>query len=236
MRKFSVRTSCLAAAVLTIAGTQASVFAQSQPAPAATPAPAGDVRRLTVDEAVRLALEQNLGVQIARLNPQVQDFTVAQARAGWSPIVTSSLATNSNTQVPNSVLAGGTGAITNDQVNGGFGVQQNLKWGTFYNFGWNSSRSSSSNIFTTFDPQLRSNLNLQVVQPLLRNFNIDAIRQQVLVGEKNRDAAAIEFEQTLASTSRAVRNAYYDLAYAIASLQVQRQSLELARESLRNNR
>src|SRR4029079_10026473 len=38
---------------------------------------AGGVRRLSVDDAVRLALEQNLGIQIDRLNPQIQDISVA---------------------------------------------------------------------------------------------------------------------------------------------------------------
>ena len=49
-------------------------------------AAAGDqVRRLTVDEAVRLALENNLGIQIARINPQIQDLAVALARSAWVP-------------------------------------------------------------------------------------------------------------------------------------------------------
>jgi outer membrane protein TolC len=42
--------------------------------------------------------------------------------------------------------------------------------------------------------------------------------------------------QTVAVTTRTVRNAFWDLAYAIASLGVQRQSLDLANESLRDTR
>jgi len=224
---------------LTVAGIPVSVFAQNgqtAPNPQAPAAQAPAVRRLTVEDAVKLALENNLGVQVARVTPQVQDYSVAQARANWAPVFATNLSTNSNTQVPNSVLAGGTDKITNDQFQTGLGVQQNLKWGTFYTANWNSSRSSTSNIFNTFDPQLRSNLSLQVVQPLLRNFKIDNIRQQVLVGEKNREVADIDLQQTIVATSRNVRNAYWNLSYAIASLEVQRQSLELARESLRNNR
>jgi outer membrane protein len=40
----------------------------------------------------------------------------------------------------------------------------------------------------------------------------------------------------VAMTSRTVRRAYWDLAYAVASLRVNQQSLELAQESLRNTR
>ncbi len=43
------------------------------------------VRRLSIDEAVKLALEQNLGIRIQRFDPQIQDIGVAQARSFWAP-------------------------------------------------------------------------------------------------------------------------------------------------------
>jgi outer membrane protein len=226
------------ALALTIAGTPVSVFAQTTPNPLAQPtAPEAATRRLTVEDAVKLALEHNLGVQVARVTPQIQDFSIAQARANWAPTLTSSVLTNSNTQPPRNIFAGGQTAVTDERTSGGFGVQQNLPWGGgFYSANWNSNRSTTSNIFTSFDPTLSSNVNLTFVQPLLRNFNIDAIRQQVLIGHKNREIADIDLQETIANTSRSVRNAYWDLSFAIASLDVQNQSLELARESLRNNR
>ncbi len=46
----------------------------------------------------------------------------------------------------------------------------------------------------------------------------------------------MQVRQTVATTARTVRNAYWDLAFAITSLQVQQQSLDLANESLRNTR
>jgi outer membrane protein TolC len=58
----------------------------------------------------------------------------------------------------------------------------------------------------------------------------------LLVSRTNREISDIGLRQTVATTRRSVRGAYYDLAYAIASLAVQRQSLELAQESLRNTR
>ena len=41
------------------------------------------VRRLTVDDAVRIALDNNLGIQVARIDPLIQDVAVAEARAAW---------------------------------------------------------------------------------------------------------------------------------------------------------
>ena len=42
-------------------------------------------RRVTPDEAVRMALENNLGVQADRLGPQIGTFGVAQAHAAYAP-------------------------------------------------------------------------------------------------------------------------------------------------------
>ena len=46
----------------------------------------------------------------------------------------------------------------------------------------------------------------------------------------------MDLQQTIALTERNVKSAYWDYKYALASLDVARQSLELAHESLRNTR
>src|SRR4029453_19261467 len=51
-----------------------------QPTSAQEPAPAVDarpVRRLTADEAVKLAVENNLGIQISRVDPLIEDLNDA---------------------------------------------------------------------------------------------------------------------------------------------------------------
>ncbi len=192
------------------------------------------VRRLTVDEAVRLALENNLGIQIARLNPQIQDLEVAAARTAWVPTF-NTIMQGSNTDTPNtSFLSGSQGnKTTNGRMASNVGLVQQTGWGGSYRVGWDSTRATTTNLFSNFSPQLQSSLSLDLVQPLLRNFAIDSARQQVIASEKDREIADVGVRQTLVTTSRVVREAYWDLAYANAALVVNQQSLDLARESLR---
>jgi len=105
----------------------------------------GVVRRLSVDDAVKLALEQNLGIQIDRLNPQIQDISVAQARTGWIPNLTSSLTNNSQNQPPTSALSGSTTKVVDSQFATAIGLTQTLKTGANYSFSWNSARATSTN-------------------------------------------------------------------------------------------
>jgi outer membrane protein TolC len=222
---------------LLTAALQAAGNQQPSANPQQLPADGRPVRRLTADEAVKLAIENNLGIQISRLDPQIEDLNVAAARAGWSPSFSTTFQ-NQNTQRPSANVFQGSqeAAATSEQFQSNFGFEQQLRWGGSYSVGWNNSRSDSNFTGNTWSPQLNSSLSFSYAQPLLRGLNIDSIRQQVQVGVKNREIADVGLRQTLASTTRTVRNAYWNLAYAVASLAVQQQSLELAQESLRNTR
>src|SRR5688572_33501079 len=97
--------------------------------------------------------------------------------------------------------------ISDSRFNTNVGVEQALPWGGRYNFGWDSSRSTTTNLFSNFSPQVRSSLALTYVQPLLRGFSIDASRQQLMLSQKNREIADVTLRQAVAETTRAVRQA-----------------------------
>ena len=235
MRTRFTRTALLTV-IVGIIGFTSATAQTTRSAPTLAVTPGEDVRPLTIDEAVRLALDNNLGIRIARFNPQVQDLSVALARSAWVPAF-STLIEGAGTTTPNSGFLSGATTGQNKTTTGrmlsNVGIVQQTPWGGSYSVGWDSTRSTTTNVLSSFSPQLQSSLSLDIRQPLLRNFSIDNLRQQVILSEKDRDIADFGLQQTVATTSRAVRNAYWDLAYANASLVVQQQSLDLARESLR---
>ncbi len=214
----------LAAAVATAAVTPAS--AQGQ---------ASAVRTLTIDEAVKLALEQNLGIQIERLNPQIQDVAVAQARSYWIPTVSSTLQSNRQDTPASSFLAGGQSKITDTRFSTQFGLDQILPTGATYSVGWNSARATSTNFFTNFNPLLSSNVAFSFSQPLLRGRTVDSYRQQLQTTRKDREAADVSLRATIATTTRSVKLAYWDLAFARENLLAQQKSLDLAKRALADN-
>ena len=214
--------------------------AAQQAASSQQPAPATDgrpVRRLTADEAVKLAIENNLGIQVSRLDPQIEDLNVAAARGAWAPAFNTLFQNNSIQRPSANIFTGSQEAnFKQDNFTSNVGITQNLPWGGIYDVGWDNSRLSSNNPGNIWKPQLNSTLGFNYQQSLMRGWSIDNTRQQLWVSEKNREIADVGLRQTLVSTTRTVRNAYWNLAYAVASLAVQQQSLDLAQESLRNTR
>ncbi|MGE0463503.1 MAG: TolC family protein [Vicinamibacterales bacterium] len=228
------RTKAVLVAVLSLAGL--SVFGVTTVRAQTAQADPGQVRSFSIDEAVALALENNLDLQVERINPQVQDLNVAQVRTNYTPTFQTNFGLNDQTQPPANQLAGGATSITNTRTNVDFGVGALTRWGATYNVNFNTVRNTTNNIFTNFNPQLNPNISLSYTQPLLRNFRIDGTRQQLLVSQKNREISDVQLQQSIALTARNVKNAYYDLMFAIGNLNVQRQSLELAQQSLKDNR
>jgi outer membrane protein TolC len=213
----------------------AAAPAGAQPFPAGQSSTPGPVRQLSADEAVRLALEQNLGIQIQRFNPQIQDVAISQAKAFWAPSLNTSFTNNSQDSPPTSIFSGGQSKVVDARFTTVFGVNQVLPTGGNYSFGWNSYRATSTNIFNNFDPLLSSNLSFSATQPLLKNFKIDSVRQQLETTRKDRESADLQLASTIALTTRNVKDAYFDLAFQIDNLKAQQQSLDLAKRLLADN-
>src|SRR5688572_29839105 len=97
-----VRSAVTCAGVLLFAsGMPVSVFGQTAAQPAAqAPVPAPTGTPISIEQAARMALENNLNVQIEKLNPQIQVLGVSRASAAYAPLFTSSLNRGSGTRPP----------------------------------------------------------------------------------------------------------------------------------------
>ena len=198
---------------------------------------AGPVRQLSVNDAIELALQQNLGLQVQRLEPQIADESIVQIKTSWVPVLNSTVQTNSSTSPVGSFLSGAVGKLINESFTASVGASQQLPWyGGSYSVSWDNRRSKSNSSFSSPNPAIVSNISFDFSQPLLRNFKIDTVRQQLELARLTRETSDVTLRQAIVLTQRNVRYAYWNLAYAVASLAVQRQSLDLARESLKNNR
>ena len=188
----------------------------------------GDLRELRLEEAVSLALEKNLDIQVAKLEPQSTDFLIAGFRNTYRPQLSTTVGLRDQYQLPTSSLNGGT-KVNNGTATYNFGVAQNInRFGGSYTVNWNNQRVETSNSFSTFNPSFTTNLVAAFTQPLLRGFKIDNTRQQLLVNLINRDISEESAKATIAQTLANVRNAYWDLVFAQSAVDVALRATELA--------
>ena len=211
--------------VVTLIGAPAG----AQDAPAAPPRPR---LSLSLDEAVKRALENNADIAVERLDPESAEASVREAQGAYDPFVSSTLSRSSRASTSSNVFAQGTTKTTVYN----FGASQLLPTGGLLDLDFGNSRGFTDNPFTSFNPSYNSSLTATLTQPLLRNFRIDNARQALRVAKKNREISDAQFRQIVLTTSAVVRQRYYDLLYAIDNLEAQRKNRDLAMKFLDENR
>ncbi len=215
----------------------AARLAADQTRPTAPGAGSQAVRvELTLDEATARALERNLDIAVERLNPQLQELNLERIRAAYRPTVSSTVGQRAVVQPPTSQLNGGT-IVQNDVSTYNGGINQALKWGGGdVSFQFNNNKQVTSNIFANFNPTYNASFNATITQPLLRDFRVDGTRQQLRVTAINRDISELQLRGTLATTVANVRNAYWELVFAMQAVDVANGSLDLAQKLVDDNR
>ena len=203
----------------------------SAPIPAQTPA----TLRLTVDEAVRLALQNNPDLKADRLDPQISDTRIAFATSAFRPSFNTSVQRNNQLQPPAGFLV--PTPTRNDAITSNAGFSQRLPWfGTSYSASWNAVHTSSDSFLNAYNPLLQSGLAVNVSQPLLRNFFIDATRHDLETSRVNRDIADTRLSESVVRTTAAVKTAYWNLISARANVEARQKALDLAQELVRVNK
>jgi outer membrane protein TolC len=197
---------------------------------------AGHTLDLTLGDAVRMAVEHNPDLASVRDGTQVEAARVSESESAYAPMFSTAIGTSSNVTPPSNFLLGERGVDTNDLFTS-TGVRQRMPWGTgSWNLSWDTSRQTSNNPLSSFDPALQSGFQLAISQPLLRDRKMDLARQQTIVSKRNLESAELRVRESVVQTTAAVKHAYWTLKATLANVVVQQRSLELAQELVRQNK
>jgi HAE1 family hydrophobic/amphiphilic exporter-1 len=239
------RGAAAAATASLLALTLWPSYSNAQPPPGSTQipstrqtriAPGERVLKLTRDEAVQMALQNNPDLAVSRYDPAIGDAQVAAARGAFVPNLQSGFQRDSQLQPATNLFAGNEGLQTN-LWSSNVGVNQLLPWGGgSYNVGLDASRTTTNSLLTSLNPELAAGLSAGITQPLLRNFKIDPARAQLDISQRTRDNLGADFREATVTTGADAERGYWLLVAAIALVDVQQRSLDLSLELERTNR
>ncbi|HEV3061248.1 MAG TPA: TolC family protein [Vicinamibacterales bacterium] len=190
---------------------------------------------LTLEDAVKFALDRNLDIAVQRLNPEISDIAIASIRSAYRPLVSSTISGAGLSQLPTSQLIGGSNVVQDTQtINGA--LTQGVPWGggslavSLSNF---RQTSTSNNVL--YNPTIQSVWQGTYTQPLLRGFRTDSTRRQLVVTKVSRDISDVQLRATITNTVSNVRSAYWDYVFAVQSVDVAQQSVTLAEQLVKDN-
>jgi HAE1 family hydrophobic/amphiphilic exporter-1 len=230
--------------------TQASAAAQAQvPAPdvpkmrsfpdPAAPARVGvgiTQRKLALRDAVEMALENNLEIEIEKTSRDTAEQSVQAARGFFDPSFRWTPLLDVQNTPTGSVLQGAGGKLTDRGFANNIALRKKFeKFGTLGYFYFDNARQTTTNPFTSFSPLIQSRLAIGFTQPILRGRLTDRDRTELLVRKKRVDQSSIDIELRVIDVITRVQQAYWDVVAARQDVAVKEENVNWAREQLALN-
>jgi outer membrane protein len=198
--------------------------------PASEPAPLlHGTLELTLQDAIKMGLENNLDVQIERYAPMIADLDLSAAWGAYDPELFSEIR-YSDYKTPNSFAITGVTTSVNRSTDGFGGLRGVLPiTSTEFSTQFDGGRSTTNSLAEGLIPRYDSGWSIDVTQPVLRDLVWNQPWTQVRTSRLLRGSSEDEFRSAVMDTVQRIEDAYWELIASEEALRVAHKSLETAR-------
>jgi outer membrane protein TolC len=191
---------------------------------------------VTLSDVINMMIDNNLDIRSNRLSPRSSYLQSLVFYRALQPSLRFSGTINRNSNQSNSQLNGTIPIVS--QLRGNYAVSftQALPTGTSLAVDATMNRASSTSNLNTFNPSYVGQLTYTVGQHVLRDRGRLANTRQILISQNNEKMSEIAFEIQLANLLALAQKSYWDLVFAGQDLGVKQRSLELAQQTLTENK
>lgn len=195
-------------------------------------------RPLGLRDALSMALANNKDIEVARENVRIAEFDLLGAHGVYDPRLNfSSFYERIENPIASFLSGGQNGSTIQSDYVGNVRLEgQTPALGGNYRLDFSSTRLTTNNQFVALNPQYPTSMSFTYSQPLWRGLKIDNNRRQIAIARKNLSLTDAQFRQRAIDTITNVQRAYWDLVFALRSLQVQRDAVTVAQTQLTHNK
>lgn len=205
--------------------------------------------RISVQDAITLALENSLDIEVERYVPWIAQANLLGSAAGagnpgglsFDPTVNiTGEVTNTETPVVNPLLSG-TGTSSNvssigtHNVIANFSYNQGFATGTNFTVSQTNTRQSNTESANTFNPYVESTMTVTLTQSLLNGFGLAVNTRYIRIAKNTVKIDDLAFKNQVIATVTTVQNDYWQLVYAIQNIAVAQRSVDAAKELYDSN-
>lgn len=198
-----------------------------------------DVLRLTLDEAIQIALTNNPDILIALYEPEKAEAETFALRGEFDPILQRKLSyMQSSTSLDQTTRSFvnflGTSSISSvdtDKLTSETSVAGKLQYGTQYAVQFSMDYEKST--FGNYQGEYSGKLGLTLTQPLLRGFGKDINTIRIRAGENLKKISEAQLQLTVLNKVADTIKAYWDLVGAAEAARVYEEALRNAERLLK---
>ena len=218
---------------------------------------------LSLDDAISIALENNLDISLQRFTPWIAQTEMLRAKAGsvahglgasqavilgtspqtsFDPILAVNTAWARASIPVNNPLSSGVGiaATAFDLIDynayANVSYTQGFHTGTSIQVAFDNVRTSTNSPDTIFNPAVQSTLAVTIQQPLLNGFGILANTRYIIEAKNTLKVADSQFAQQVIATVSAVQTDYWELVFARENVKVEEAAVAVSNKLYEDNK
>jgi len=192
-------------------------------------------RKMTLKEAIYIALRNNPNVKYIQLNPVAGQEAVRAANGAFDPNLTSQVDEIKSVVPATSVLLGAT-AFSTKLYDWNFGVNKlSAVTGGTMGITFNNERALTNSAFASINPSYNPSLAISLAQPLLQNFGWQFATINVRVAESGQKQAQWNYQQSLQDLVQQISTDYWNVVLSEENLDVARAALKFNQDLVRQN-
>jgi len=213
---------------------------------------------LSLQDAIFLALENNLDIAVARYGPDIAETDVLRTQGGglargaggvgtatalgggpvgsFDPTISYSLNWTRRDIPQTTNFITGTNELKTTPMTNNVTISQSFATGTSVSFIFDASRTSTNSLRSSFNPSFGSSMQVGFSQRLLSGFGFGPNLRFIRVAKNNKQISDQTFLQQVMDIISNVKNAYWELVFVREDVKVKEQSLALAERLHQDNR
>lgn len=192
-------------------------------------------KKLTLQDAILIALKNNLDLQIQKSNTQIslQDLKISQAI--YVPNLNISGSTEKQLQ-PSTDINEGVDTKSNRTDSLSIRVSQRVPFlGGTVTFGLTNFARDTNVLNTPLNPYISAYAGATYSQPLLKNFGKLATNYNIYIADNRLKSSKLELQEQIATLVYNVEQAYWQLVLAYQELETTKMALKLSKDLLKQN-
>ena len=183
---------------------------------------------MSLQRAIHLAAQNNLDVQIARIQPAINQARVTQEEANFDAIYFADF-NFEKLDTPQPPSLGGFaqfGQVRSEERSLNTGIRKTLTAGTQMTLSTRFARNFRNPSFFSVNTWYDADVLASLTQPLLRNFGADVNRAQIMLFSNAQRQSLHDLRRQLLDTTLSTETAYWNLVFARQQLLIQNKLLE----------
>ena len=185
--------------------------------------------KITVRDAILIALENNLSLVVERLNPSIRQTFEDQERAVFDPTIEAEVSASRNDSKGLNQSGSYTESSINDVYQGSISFKEFFPTGTFVE-AYAITKTTDSTLYDK--PFSSTRLGLSVTQSLLRGYGTDVNLARLRQSQIETEITQYELRGFSESLVAQVETTYWDYALSGRQIEIVEESLKLARQQI----